>query len=379
MTSVLHVVSYYPPDRMGGVGEVVATLHRGLLAAGHSSRVVTTGDSRGDPTVLRVARSPAGFAMLSARAVALTRSADVIHVHHGEALGLLVAMQLARIETPVVLTLHVNVGAMAKASRPYRVGDRRLGAWSARDALHHAVVMPVREWMDRAAQAMADRVTFISRSAARDTLGAAATDATVIYNGLPSRSPGTGALPRRTELLYVGTSSLRKRVTTLPLVLAAVRRRFPDACLRIVGFEAVDNAELVALAESLGVRAAIRFEGRKRSEELAPFYRAADVLLVPSAYEGLPMVILEAFREGLPCVATRVSGHPEVVVDGESGRLVPPDDAEAMADAVVGLLADPALRSRMARAASDTQARDFAAERQVAEYLELYRRLGRES
>jgi glycosyltransferase involved in cell wall biosynthesis len=300
-------------------------------------------------------------------------------VHHGEALGLLVALQLARIETPVVLTLHVNVAAMAEASRPYRAGDRRLGSWSARDALHHAVVMPVREFMDRAAQAMADRVTFISRSAARDTLGAAtAADATVIYNGLPPRVADDAAGVEPCELLYVGTTSVRKRVSSLPLVLAAVRRQVPNATLRIVGFAASENAELTALAESLGLQSAIRFEGRKRSEELGPYYRAAGVLLVPSAYEGLPMVILEAFREGLPCVATRVSGHPEVVVDGVNGRLVPLDDIEAMADAAVEILGrSPDASAALADAARKTVERQFGAERQLREYLALYATLRR--
>ena len=376
MANVLHVVSYYPPDRMGGVGEVVATLHRGLLAAGHQSRVVTTGGSRADPLVLRVSRSPTGFPLLSARALTLARTADVVHVHHGEALGLLAGLKLLRIETPILLTLHVNVAAMASAMRPYRAGDQSLGAWSAREALHNGLVMPLREMLDRAALAMADEVTFISQSAARDSLGKdAASTARVIYNGLPEASASDSAEVEPCDLLFVGSNGTRKRVESLPLLLAAVRARRPNATLRIVGFTAAQNPRLVSLASSLGVLDAIRFEGQKLSGELAAYYRAAGVLLVPSAYEGLPMAILEAFREGLPCVATTVSGHPEVIADGVNGRLVPLDDIEAMAAAACGILDDPHRRASMATAARMTLQSQFSVARQVQQYLDLYERI----
>lgn len=379
MASVLHIVSYFPPDRMGGVGEVVATLHRGLLAAGHLSRVVTTGTSREDPTVLPVARTPGGFALLSTRALSLARTADVVHVHHGEAIGLLGAMVLARVDTPVLLTLHVSVGQMARGMRPYRAAGQTLGAWSSRDAAYQTFVMPVRELMDRAAIAMSDGLTFISRSAASDTLGAeAARRATVVYNALPPAAAASGVTIEPCDLLFVGTPSTRKRVESLPFILAAVRRRRPAATLRIVGFDAAQAPALVAHATSLGLRDAIRFEGRKRSEDLAPYYRAAGVLLVPSSYEGLPMVILEAFREGLPCVATAVSGHPEVIADGVNGRLVPLDDVDAMAEAALEILAAPSdVRAAMGDAARRTVDQRFGAERQLREYLALYASLRR--
>jgi glycosyltransferase involved in cell wall biosynthesis len=117
---------------------------------------------------------------------------------------------------------------------------------------------------------------------------------------------------------------------------------------------------------------AIDFCGRKRAAELSPYYRAAQVLVVPSAYEGLPMVILEAFAQGLPCVATRVSGHPEVIADGENGFLVPLDDPQAMAAAVIRILQEPGLATRMGESARATVRAHFDVRRQVREYLALY-------
>lgn len=371
MASVLHVVSYFPPDRIGGVGEVVATVHRGLLAAGHRSHVVTSGTSTDDPHVSRVARGPNGFLLKSARALALARGADVVHLHHGEGIGLPLAMRLARLEIPVLLTLHVGVGRMADALAPYTIDGLTLGRESGIDVLRRLLVLPLRGLLDRAALELADDVSFIAASAARDNLDAdAAARARVIYNGVPDSGIAAAASP--VDLLFVGSDTPRKRVEALPLLLRAVRRRHPAARLRVVGLSRDGNPEMLRLAERIGVSDGIEFAGVLRARDIGAQYRAAKVLLVPSAYEGLPMVILEAFAQGLPCVATDVSGHPEVVVDGENGYLVPLDDIESMADRAAALLGDASLRSRLGAAARATVTARFTAERQVKEYLAWY-------
>lgn len=372
MASVLHVVSYFPPDRIGGVGEVVATVHRGLLAAGHRSHVVTSGTSTDDRHVSRVARGPNGFLLKSARALALARGADVVHLHHGEGIGLPLAMRMARLEIPVLLTLHVGVGRMADALAPYTIDGLTLGRESGIDVLRRLLVLPLRGLLDRAALELADDVSFIAASAARDNLDAdAAARARVIYNGVPA-SGIDGAAASPVDLLFVGSDTPRKRVEALPLLLRAVRRRHPAARLRVVGLSRDGNPEMLRLAERIGVSDGIEFAGVLRARDIGAQYRAAKVLLVPSAYEGLPMVILEAFAQGLPCVATDVSGHPEVVVDGENGYLVPLDDIESMADRAAALLGDASLRSRLGAAARATVAARFTAERQVTEYLAWY-------
>lgn len=377
MASVLHVVSYFPPDRMGGVGEVVANVHRALIAAGHHSVVLTTGISSGEPGIVRCAASPARFVLACLRHVALARRADVVHVHHGEALALLVAMRMLRVRTPVLLTLHVGVPAIRRSLAPYLVDGQRLGEGGLRAALYRSVVMRIRAWLDRGALALADRVTFISRSAAADVLPATQrAGARVIYNGLPDAPAPLPASatpsPEPVELLFVGANSVRKRVETLPFVLRRVRERRPGSRLRIIGFGADENPGLLRQARALGVLDALVFEGRKRSEELPPYYRAARVLLVPSAYEGLPMVILEAFQSGLPCVATRVSGHPEVIDEGDSGFLVELDRPEKMAEAALRILEDAELGPRMGARGRDRVAKRFHVDRQAAEYLALY-------
>lgn len=373
MAIVLHVVSYFPPERLGGVGEVVATLHRHLLASGHQSTVLTSGTDQRDPTVRRIARTPLRFAVASLRMAWLARGAEVVHIHHGEGLGLVLAMRLLRISTPVLLTLHVDVRSMRPSMRPYRVAGFTIGGASLRDVWYANVVMPARALLDRVAIRMADRISFISRSAARDSLGSGTAEhATVVYNSVePTVMPLAPAAPR-TDLLFVGTNSRRKRVETLPLVLAYVRERVPEATLRIVGLDREDNPDLNRIAKALGVEHAIVFEGRRSVAELGAYYAASRVLIVPSAYEGLPLVILEAFQAGLPVVATRVSGHPEAIDHGVNGLLVPVDDPRQMAEAACRILESPDLAVAMGDAALRTVGERFSIARQLEGYLAIY-------
>jgi glycosyltransferase involved in cell wall biosynthesis len=373
--AILHVVPYYPPDRIGGVGEVVAHVHEGLLARGHASRVLTSGTSTERASVSRIAATPARFAACCGGHAGLARGVDVVHLHHGEALGLILAMRLRRLTTPVLLTLHVNPAGIRGALEPFRLEGRTLGrGW--KGLVHRTITMNLRHWLDRAAMRGSDQLSFISRSSARDVLPAREAErAVVIYNGLPPEEKPASDAVQPTELLYVGTFSTRKRVLALPFVLRHVRDRRPEVRVRVVGFDPRDHPELLELATQLGVREAFVFEGEMRSADLPPYYRASKVLLVPSAYEGLPMVILEGYRHRLPCVATRVSGIPEVIEDGVNGFLVDLDEPRQMAERAFRILQDPGLGQRMGQEGQGRLAERFGVSRQVDEYVELYHRI----
>lgn len=368
---VLHVAPYFPPHRIGGVGEVVAHVHRELLRRGHRSEVLTTGASDEDPRIHRIATTPAAMAPLSARGLRLARAADIVHIHHGEGIGLLAAIRARGVRVPVLLTLHASAAKMRRAMRAFRIEGRRVPADSS--LMRRAVIMRIRHVLDRAAARLADRVTYISRSTARDYLPPdRARSATVVYNGLPDSTPSVGPLPEPVELLYVGLYGARKRVHILPLVLAHVRRSMPGCRLRIIGFDAKEHPDFMAFARSAGVADALVFEGALRSEDVLRYFRVSRVLLVPSSYEGLPMVVLEALQQELPCIATRVSGLPEVIQHGRNGLLVEPDNPVEMARAALTILEDPGERRRMGAAGRATVARRFTVGRQVSEYLALY-------
>jgi glycosyltransferase involved in cell wall biosynthesis len=92
-------------------------------------------------------------------------------------------------------------------------------------------------------------------------------------------------------------------------------------------------------------------------EELFARYREADAFVLPSPSEGTPRVLVEAMMFGLPLVASRVGGIPDLVREGENGLLVPPGDAEALAAALLRLADDPGLRARMSAANHEAGAR----------------------
>ena len=166
-------------------------------------------------------------------------------------------------------------------------------------------------------------------------------------------------------LLFVGRLSREKRPDRAVRLLLEIHRRGIDKTeLWFVGEGDIPQVD----GSSPGLR--VRAFGVQ--EDVTPFLEAADLLVLTSDTEGMPGVILEAARQELPCVATRVGGVAECVVEGETGLLVEPDDERALADAAAGLLADPGRRQDMGRAASDWVRQHFDLDRISESYIDFY-------
>jgi glycosyltransferase involved in cell wall biosynthesis len=101
------------------------------------------------------------------------------------------------------------------------------------------------------------------------------------------------------------------------------------------------------------------------------YLASADVFVMPSLWEGLPIALLEAMSAGLPVIATKVEGVEEVIVEGEHGLLVPIENTDALADAILQLLADPQLRRNMGTAAKEKVLDLYTADRMCEQYLAL--------
>lgn len=142
----------------------------------------------------------------------------------------------------------------------------------------------------------------------------------------------------------------------------------PDVALLIVG-EGPLRGELVALANEQGIADRVVLAGRR--DDARELIAAADVVVVPSRAEGLPMVVLETLAAGRPLVATAVRGVREILTDGRHALLVPDDDERALATAIRRVVDDRALAQRLGAAAHELASR-FTEEKMVAEYLALY-------
>ena len=174
-------------------------------------------------------------------------------------------------------------------------------------------------------------------------LGADATRVHTLYNGVDSKlfAPGDKSVARARLgledsggplLLYVGNLKESKGCLDLLEAFATMVQAHPQARLAYVG-EGACRGALLARARALGIDARVRLAGAMPHDALPDWFRAADLLCLPSHNEGVPNVVLEAMACGTPVVATRVGGIPEVV-PAHAGRLVPLDDRAALAGAL---------------------------------------------
>lgn len=150
------------------------------------------------------------------------------------------------------------------------------------------------------------------------------------------------------HLVLIGRLAAVKGVPVLLDALAALTD-IPGLRLTLVG-DGPDRAALEAQARARGINHLVTFAGYKSSTEVAAILKSADALVLPSFAEGLPVVLMEAMATGLPVIATTIAGIPELVRDGENGRLVPPGNVAALAAAIRDLLSDPARARAMGRA-----------------------------
>ncbi len=184
-----------------------------------------------------------------------------------------------------------------------------------------------------------------------------------------ARFDGAGrARAARPLLLTVGRLHAGKGYDLAIRALARLRTSGIPATLELVG-DGPERARLAALAESLGVTDAVRFRGALAQRDILPLYRSAWLLLAPSRVlgngrrDGIPNVIVEALAMGLPCAGTRAAGLEEAIADGINGVLAPPDDDQALADAIRPLLTDPSRLDRLGERARSGVRERFDVER----------------
>jgi glycogen(starch) synthase len=166
--------------------------------------------------------------------------------------------------------------------------------------------------------------------------------------------------PLRTtvELLAVGRLAKHKALEVLLEALSRLPGE-PAWRLTIVG-DGPERADLAARAARLNISARVVFRGWVGRDALPPIYRAADIFVLPSREEGMANVLMEAMSAGLPVIATRIAGSSEGVIDGETGLLAPPDDAQHLAGALETMIGDAARREAFGRAGRARVERAYA-------------------
>jgi glycosyltransferase involved in cell wall biosynthesis len=262
--------------------------------------------------------------------------------------------------------LYANVFALpaaVAAGVPVRIGNRR-------------EINPDKSAgliaLQRAAYACATRVAANSQAAAarlrRERVPPR--KVAVIPNGLDVEVFGVRQLPDRLRrVITVANLRTEKAHEVLLDAAALVLARYPDAEFWIVGGGARYD-ELTTLARQLGIESRTRFFGHR--DDVPALLGESDIFVLPSRSEACPSGLIEAMASGLPVVATAVGGNVELVRHGETGLLVPPDDAGAIASAIHGLIESPDRAAVLGRAARDSVVCRFSFDRMVAAFERLY-------
>jgi N-acetyl-alpha-D-glucosaminyl L-malate synthase BshA len=175
-------------------------------------------------------------------------------------------------------------------------------------------------------------------------------------------------------LVHVSNFRSLKRVDDVVAIFGEARRRAPERAmtLQLVG-DGPEHERIRGLVRAAGLDEWVQFLGERT--DLPSVLCGADLFLLPSETESFGLAALEAMSCGVPVIASRVGGVPEVVIDGETGLLAPVGDVAAMAAHVVRLLADAPLRARLGAAGRRRAETAFPLEATVGRYEALYRRL----
>ena len=209
-------------------------------------------------------------------------------------------------------------------------------------------------------------------------LGADAARIRTVYNGVnPGDFPALTDEPDVPTISWVGRIDPVKDLFTLLRAFALVRKRMPEARLRIFGSPPHGGKAYLqrcrALAADLGLSEQATFEGRV--PEIRDAYRAGHVVVLCSVSEGFPYTLIEAMACGRPCVATDVGGVSEALGD-DAGLIVPPRNPAALADACLRLLRDERLRNTLGTAARVRALEHFTVDRAISAFDEMYTLLG---
>jgi phosphatidylinositol alpha-mannosyltransferase len=177
------------------------------------------------------------------------------------------------------------------------------------------------------------------------------------------------------NILFVGRLEKRKGFRYLLRAFAQIKKAFPETRLMVVGaYDKEDKAPFVLYTRQHRLRD-VRFIGLVSEDDLPRYYRTCHVFCAPSTgFESFGLILLEAMAAGRPIVASDIDGYRGVLEDGQEGLLVQPEDERCLADALVRLLQDPALRERMGRQ-GQAKAADYSWRKVAQQVLDYYREL----
>jgi glycosyltransferase involved in cell wall biosynthesis len=383
---ILQIYKDYFPV-LGGIENHVRDLSEALAARGHRVTVLVTSQDRHTLTeqpqpgltVIKAARSlhlastPFSLAMLQ---IARSQRPDLVHLHFPYPPGDLAAMALPR-RTPLVVTYHSDIvrqRALLRAYRPLLELTLRRAARILPTSPNYLVSSPfLRRHAARCA--VVPLGIDADRFARADRPGVAAVRARYLTNRANGRAliapwPDRPIAPALPLVLFVGRLRYYKGLHILLNAMPSVHGEL------LIGGGGPERERLERQAARLGLARRVHFLGDIPDDELPALFQAADVFVMPAHLraEALGLAQIEALASGLPCVSTELgTGTSFANRHGETGLVVPPGDAPALAAALNTLLADADLRRRFGAAGRARVARLFTRAHMVDAVEAIYR------
>ena len=361
------IVLVIPSLQVGGLQKVVVRLVRHFH--GQLDHLVLTPSTDGPlrlqfpegVTVLSMAeqRLSGKYNVLGMARVFRRYRPDIVHTRNWTCIDAIVAARLTRVPL-VIHGEHGREAADPHGRNPFR---RRVRRWLSPLVTEFVTVSrDLEDWLVEGVGVPASRIT-------------------QIYNGVdveafaPSgRAEARRALGIRDDDFAVGTVGRLDPVKGHDSLLQAFGLLPRDRrCQLLIVGGGPGRPDLQRLQGQLGLGDRLRLLGER--QDIGLILRSLDVFVLPSLGEGISNAILEAMATGLPVVATRVGGNPELVEDGVTGVLVDPGSHRALATALAGYLDDPALARRHGEAGRLRVLKDFSLDRMFAAYGDLYARL----
>ena len=347
------VTREFPPES-GGIGYYVYNLSKKLLERGHNVTVLTRGspsksvrESVEGMEVFKVSFFPLYPFHLSIHGLFMNKlfkslepSFDLVHIHSP-------LPPPIKTSLPIITTIHTS---MRVDSRYHEVFD----FYSLLEKIQSMYISPPNELKLFNISNAFSAVSFSVVEELKE-YNIESSKITVFGNGVNEKMffPISKAESKKKYILYTGILRARKGLFDLLECAKIVCSSRPDVHFVIVG-KGPFSLKLEKEVRSRKMQKQVTLLGYVSREKLIELYQNATLHLVPSHYEGLPTVILEAMACGLPVVATDICGNKEVISSGRNGFLVPPKSPKAMADVVLMLLEDGNLRERIGKAARVT-------------------------
>jgi len=351
------ITSEYPP-KIAGISHYVYNLSKNLIKKGHNVTVITRGSWRGLKRIfnegVNIYELPyvpvypfhikiQNF-LINKLFKFIENGFDIVHIHHP-------LPPLIHTKLPKIITVHTI--KYAESLEVEKIGIRSSGY-----KLFSKYIFPFEKKIINSS----DVLTSVSNSISNEIrvhinvkkqIHVLGNGVNTNYFSPIDRSIDNNDEVKKPYILYVGRLGYRKGLIDLIKSASYVCNSYPEAQFVIIGRGEIEK-KLKILVKDMKLNNNFSFLGSVSMDELLYYYQNATIFVLPSYYEGLPTTILEAMACGLPVIATKVDGVPEIIRDGENGILIPKKNPKTMARAILTLLNDEEFRKKIGKNANIT-------------------------